>query len=93
MANGGPKNKPNLPKYRKEKGVPYNFNKDNKTNTGGDQPFMVYERHFKVRPSKKQMDKIKATTSMRNAFIDRFINNYYESESFRNSLKKQGLYK
>jgi|TARA_Y100000289_G_scaffold65241_1_gene78456 hypothetical protein len=76
MANGGPKNKPNLPKYRKEKGVPYNFNKDNKTNAGGDQPFMVYERHFKVRPSKRQLDKVKANTPMRNAAIDKLIYRY-----------------
>ena len=81
MANGGPKNKPNLPKYRKEKGTSYNFKKDLETSTGSsDQPYIVYDMHFKSRPpSKKQRDKIKANTSMRNAFIDRFINNYYNS--------------
>ena len=77
MKNGEPKSKPNLPKYRKVKGTSYNFKKDLETSTGSsDQPFMVYEQHFKVRPSKKQLDKVKANTPMRNADIDRLIYRY-----------------
>ena len=88
MRNGGPKNKPNLPNYRNEKGTSYNFKKDLETSTGSsDQPSIVYDMHFKSRPSKKEIDKVKANTPMRNTFIDRFINNYYEGEAFRNSFK------
>lgn len=77
MANGGSKNKPNLPKYRKQKGTSYNFKKDLETSTGSsDQPSIVYDMHFKSKPSKKHLDKVKANTPMRNADIDRLIYRY-----------------
>ena len=77
MANGGPKNKPNLPKYRKQKATSYNFKKDLETITGtSEQPFIVYDMQFKSKPSKKKIDKIKANTPMRNGAIDKLIYRY-----------------
>ena len=77
MENGGPKNKPNLPKYRKVKGTSYNFKKDLETSAGSsDQPSIVYDMHFKTRPPKKEIDKIKANTPMRNGAIDKLIYRY-----------------
>jgi|TARA_Y100000289_G_scaffold19136_1_gene18417 hypothetical protein len=77
MANGGSKNKPNLPKYRKEKGTSYNFKKDLETSTGSsDQPYIVYDMQFKTKPSKKHLDKVKANTPMRNGAIDKLIYRY-----------------
>ena len=77
MKNGGPKNKPNLPNYRKEKGTSYNFKKDLETITGtSDQPSIVYDMHFKSRPSKKEIDKVKANTPIRNGAIDKLIYRY-----------------
>jgi len=88
MKNEEPKSKPNLPKYRKVKGTSYDFKKDLEMSTGSlDQPYIVYDMHFKSKPSKKHIDKIKANTSMRNTFIDKLINNFYEGEAFKNSLK------
>ena len=77
MANGGPKNKPNLPKYRKEKGTSFNFKKDLEINAGSsDQPYIVYDMNFKSKPSKNQLDKVKANIPMRNGAIDRWIYRY-----------------
>lgn len=77
MKNGEPKSKPNLPNYKKQKGTSYNFKKDLETITGtSDQPSIVYDMHFKSRTSKKEIDKIKANTPMRNADIDKLIYRY-----------------
>ncbi len=77
MKNGEPKSKPNLPNYRKQKGTSYDFKKDLEINAGSsDQPSVVYDMHFKSRPSKKEIDKVKANTPMRNADIDKLIYRY-----------------
>lgn len=81
MANGGPKNKPNLPRYRKVKGTPYNFKKDLEMSTGSsDQPPIFFAKQSKsgstARPSKKEVDRIKEKTAMRNAAIDKLIYRY-----------------
>lgn len=81
MAKGGPKNKPNLPKYRKQKGTPYNFKKDLEYRTGtSNQPDIVFSMQSKsgstARPSKKEVDMIKEKTAMRNDAIDKLIYRY-----------------
>ncbi len=81
MANGGPKNKPNLPKYRKVKSYVFNHAKDLEYRTGtANQPDIVFSMQSKsgstARPSKKEVDMIKEKTAMRNAAIDKLIYRY-----------------
>lgn len=79
--DGGKKKKTKISKYRKVKSHVFNFAKELEHETGSaDQPDIVFAKQSKsgstARPSKKEVDRIKEKTAMRNAAIDKLIYRY-----------------